>query len=113
MTMTWVRFWSHGMCGSGINPPEEFYEWYDKTPEQLDAREAEMLDTAREYVPSWMEGSERGFEYGWEIVRVVTPEVRAMLISRQKLLIEHHTDALETCKFLLTSLENLTDAGGT
>lgn len=77
--MTWVRLWHEGRCGSGLNSQDSEYCWYDVLPSD------EILeDDARNHVPSWLEQSERGFRFGFEVLSELPDGVRKTHIERHK-----------------------------
>ena len=84
--MPWVRFWADANCPSGISSPESTYSYFDRPLDEVKNAE-ELKDMAEENIPSWMQGSERGCRYGWEILEVLPEPVRLNLIKgyeRQK-----------------------------
>ena len=57
--MTWVRFWAATNCSSGHSGEENTYSYFDRHLDEKTNGE-ELKDMARENIPSWMDGLERG-----------------------------------------------------
>lgn len=81
--MPWVKFWAATNCPSkraDSEPDSVRYEWFAQPLDET--KDAETLkDYAEEYIPSWMQGLERGCRYGWEIVDPLPNDVRLKLIK--------------------------------
>lgn len=75
--MPWIRFWHQGRCPSGLNDIESSYEWFER---RLD--DNQLRDHADELVPSWRRDAERGYKYGFEVVRGRLPaRIRDRLVA--------------------------------
>jgi hypothetical protein len=70
----WIKFWAIQKTANGEGPPEEKYIWHDKLPSK-----DELEDYAEELAPEWMQHTERGFKYGWEVVDPLPEEIRQKL----------------------------------
>lgn len=75
--MPWVEFWASTNCGSGISPKEKTYEWYGKIPS-----DESLKDDAKEFVPSWMNGLERGYKYGFDVLEKLPENIKLTLIKQ-------------------------------
>ena len=95
--MPWIRFWHQGRCPSGHNDEESRYEWFER---RLD--DNQLRDHADELVPSWRREAERGYKYGFEVVRGRLPaRIRDRLVvnyERAKANAERMLDNLNSKK---------------
>lgn len=83
--MPWVKFWAATNCPSrrdDSEPDHVEYVWHDEPIDENDEKTRDIMkDDAHERAPSWMQGLERGYRYGWEVLDPLPNEVRLKLIK--------------------------------
>ena len=87
--MPWVAFWALGRCASGHNDKEVQYIWYDQDPNRDPMSRECTYDYAGEIVPHWMQGGERGYQFGYEVLEGLPPEIRKKLLEEYQERMRH------------------------
>lgn len=78
----WVQFWADVNCSSGHSSKTvTATEFYSNVSDDDDES---LKEIAQEAVPSWMQHSERGFRFGYEILDPLPEDVRLSLVTRFK-----------------------------
>lgn len=60
----WIRFWFYQKRPTGVKTEVSDYQWYDTIPANVT-----LKGEALAHVPDWAQHSERGFKYGFEVMR--------------------------------------------
>jgi hypothetical protein len=85
----WIRFWSDSEKRDPVIDKDDIFIWYER-----DSPDESLQDYARELVPNWMEGLERGFHYGFERLTHLPEDIRVKLVNKYTNQIMHANDML-------------------
>lgn len=73
----WVRFWYAQRSGHSHPDPQYSHVWFD----ELSSKDC-MDDEAESRIPDWARMTERGVDYGWDVMTTLPADVRRRMTDQ-------------------------------